>query len=215
MSSSFVSPTPNSAYWQKGTSLCQSTGRAVLSDVRAGLIWESRGTMSADAESAAVQRESDEAGRSGWSVSLLLSLANLLVRYGHSPAAVNADAARLGQTISPATMQAALWAAYGLGSRTVGSTITNKHVGAPSDFAFEAGTVFPAVGSIPPMPTDSLTSGANCAPGHFPGQSMIASQGATGFLGINPLLLALLIAAGGFMAYKALEASRRGQGARW
>lgn len=216
MGSSFISPTPGSAYWQKGSSLCQSTGRAVLSDVRGGLIWESRGSMSADAESAAVQREADEAGRSGWSVTLLLSLANLLNRYHFTSqaAAVNADAARLGQPISATTMQSALWAAYGLAS-TSGQRASNHHVGSPNDFVFEAGTVFPTVGSIPPMPTDAITAGASCAPGHFPGSTMIPSQGVTGFFGINPVLFAILLAAGGYVAYKALEASQKGQGARW
>lgn len=220
--SNFTSATPGSADWVEGSRTCRSTGRGVLSDLRAGLIWESRGRMDADTESAAVQQEVDAAGTSGWSVAVLGSLASLLTQYGLSAyaQAARADAARPGAPISPATMQGALWAAYGLGSRTTSSvgkdgtsSTQNIHTGSPAQYTISAGTVLPSVGSIPPVPTDQITTGRSCAPtGASANQPGLT---AVGVRTIDPLLLFLLIGAGALAGWAVMEAARGKQGSAW
>lgn len=222
--SDFTSAVPRSADWTEGQRTCRSTGYGVLADLRIGLIWERLPSMDGDAEAAATQQEVDEAGSSGWSASVFSSLAALLTRYGHTAyvAIVRNDAARRGSPISSGTMQAVLWAAYGTLARasTTGdgkgasTTNVNVHTGSPSQYNVPQGSVLPVVGSVPPVPTDQIRSGSRaCGPlGSNPPQQPIT---ATGIRTIDPVLLALLIAAAALAGVAIMSGAHSKQGARW
>lgn len=203
--SDFTSPTFHSAFWQNGANLCQSTGRAVLVDAKHGLYWE------APSEPDGIEQE---AATTGWSVSFLTSLADLLKRYGHTSEAQRALSDAASGRISIPTMQAILWAANSKGVRTAGSTTTNIHLGAPSDYLIPADAVLPRVGTVPPMPLDGVDTGADCAPGRLQDRT-IAPMGAIGVRSVNPLLLLGILFAVGVAGYLALETAREGQGDSW
>lgn len=174
--SSFTSPTPGSAIWREGARECRATGRAVLSDLRVGLLWERFSDPGVD-ETLETQNAIDSAGAVGWSTATLASLAALLTRYSHAAfaSAVRGDAAR-GGALSPASMQAVLWAAYGNTGRarttsaSGETTYANRHEGSPASFSFPADTQLPVVGSRAPMPLDGIVAGTSCAAAPAPGR---------------------------------------------
>ena len=200
MPSSFTSPTPGSAIWRDGALECRATGRAVLSDFRAGLIWESLGSKTIDEEAELVQAAVDSAGANGWSVAALTALVSLLTRYGHTTfaSAVRTDAAR-GGALSRTSMQAVLWAAYGHERRVTtaadGSrTYANRHEGSPSAFTLPTDVQLPVVGSLAPMPLDGITAGSSCRPAPAPGPGT-GDLSVRGVAETSPLLVVVLIAA--------------------
>jgi hypothetical protein len=214
MPSSFTSPVPGSAIWGSGSQECRATGRAVLSDLRAGLLWERTGSMSSSDASAAVQAASDDAAATGWSTTTLNALAALLTRYGQTAyaGAVRANITR-GGAFSRQTMQAVLWGAYSIAARTVGGTTSNIHSGSPSSYTFDADAQLPMVGSLAPTPLDGVTAGISCVPaGSKPGPTQITQ---TGVAAINPLLLAVLIVATAAAGVIIMSTVRKKHGESW
>lgn len=212
MPSSFTSPVPGSAIWSAGGSgECRATGRAVLSDLRAGLLWDQ--DASADAVAAAV----DDSARTGWSATTLNALAALLARYGHTTfaQAVRSDASRPGATMSRPTMQAVLWAAYSTATlrNTATGARTPNHPGSPASYTFDANTQLPTIGSLAPTPLDGVTSGISCSVSSQSTDTTPVTQ--TGVAAINPLLLAVLIVSVGAAGLVLMTAARKQHGENW
>lgn len=197
--------------WQRSSSECRATGRAVLSDFRAGLIWEARASMSADDESAAVQAAADDGGITGWSTSSLARLASLCTRYGHASYSLSVTRDSLRGQLSPASMQAVLWASYSLAARSNG---TNVHIESPAVYSIPSDAVLPMVGSIPPIPTDGVTSGTSCQPASG-GGGTTSPVGVTAVSGVEAALILLLLATVAVVGVSAMSAARKPHGKDW
>lgn len=168
--------------------------------------------MPSDEDAQAVQEADEEGGRVGWSLASLSALSSLLTRYNHGTHALSVmrDQNR-GGVMSPQTMQAILWAAYSLSAR---SNNTNVHSGSPADYTLPANVILPAIGSVPPTPTNGITSGSSCGP--TPSiNSATSSIGVRSVSGINTALLVLLIGAVAIVGASAMTSSRRKQGRQW
>lgn len=211
MPSNFTSAVPGSAIWQRSSSECRATGRAVLSDFRAGLIWEARASMTADEESAAVQAAADDGGVTGWSTTSLAQLASLCTRYGQASYSLSVTRDSLRGQLSPTSMQAVLWAAYSLAARSNG---TNVHVESPAVYSIPADAILPTVGSIPPIPTDGVTSGTSCQPTSG-GGGATSPVGVTAVSGIEAALILLLLTAVAVVGVTAMSAARKPHGDNW
>lgn len=220
MPSDFMSSTPGSAVWSSASQSCSSTGRAVLADMRAGLIWESLASMSAEDAGVAindVQNGSDQ----GWTPAVLTQLANLLAQYGWNAAAqqVRLDASLpVGSPLSITTLKSALWAANSRTFRTVtsdGRELTvNRHNGSPNDYIIPTDARMPRLGMVPPMPLDGIISGMSCRTIRAPTGTNTPVT-AVGERTIDPMLLLLLLGGTVLAGVVLLNSAQKSQGSHW
>jgi hypothetical protein len=213
MASDFTSRVPGSAFWRRGTSNeCRATGRAVLSDFRAGLLWEERAEMSADEDTQVVNESAEEGARVGWSRASLHALASLCTRYGHGSYALAVMRnANEGGAITPMTMRAILWCAYSRVARTDGS---NTHNESPASYTIPSDAILPTVGSVPPLPLDGIVSGASCTLTRSPSGSG-GDRPVQTVSSVNPLLVIALLAAVAVAGSAAMSIARKKHGNRW
>lgn len=228
MPSTFNSPIVGSAYYYRGRGtnrrVCRSTGFNLLFSVQSAVLellqdvgsLPSAGGGSLAAEDMRVISGDSPAAGPGWD-DLTLRALYTYVQFSASRSASTrlAISAYLpsiaqdllmgrgapGRPLSERTMQAAMWmlASTGVAPSAPGELgATVYGIGSPDDVSFQSGTVFPAFGQIPPLPTN-WTPGVTFGVG--PGDCSPIAEGAsandpittTATLGVSTLLIIALV----------------------
>jgi len=205
MPSNFNSPIVGSAYYYRGRgaqrTVCRSTGYSLLTNVQANAVQAARdnggslptaGGQTLSADQMRVIDGANVAAGPGWD-DLTLRMLYAFVLYSGATAwlpAIAADLLRRNGPLSERTMKAAVWVA-GAPTNDAGLRIGE---GSPDNIVFEANTIFPTYGQIPPLPanrTVQLGSG-DCSP-ISEGSSASDPITTTATFGASPLLIIALI----------------------
>jgi len=201
MASTFNSPIVSSAYYYRGRGtnrrVCRSTGFNLLFSVQAATLellqdigtLPSAGGTSLSAEQMRVISGDSPAAGPGWDELTLRALYTYVQfsasRSQSTRAAISAYLPSIaqdllvgrgssGRPLSQRTMQAAMWMLDSTGFTPEGDRVYG--IGSPDDISFQAGTVFPAFGQIPPLPTN-WTPGVTFGVG--PGDCSPIAEGAS------------------------------------
>lgn len=201
MASTFNSPVVSSAYYYRGSGanrrVCRSAGFNLLFSVQSATLallqdvgdLPSAGGTTLSADQMQVINGDNPAAGPGWNELTLRALyAYVLFSSSRSQSTRAAIAAYLpsiaqdlltgrgasGRPLSQRTMQAAMWMLDSTGFTPEGDRVYG--IGSPDSISFQAGTVFPTFGQIPPLPTN-WTPGVTFGVG--PGDCSPIAEGAS------------------------------------